>query len=134
MPQIIVIDDDDQVRLMLGMILEKAGYVVETAPNGLAGMDAQRLDPASLIITDIIMPEQEGIETVVELQREFPATKIIAISGGGSLDPSTFLTLAEDLGASCTFCKPVRHSALLSAIRGLIGPPKREKTGCVKVD
>ncbi len=92
MVRILLIDDDDDFRSMLRMALEQDGYVVEEARNGLEGSQRQRTEPVDLVITDILMPEQEGLETIQALRQEFPEIKIIAISGGvGMLN---FLPLA----------------------------------------
>lgn len=122
MKRILVIDDEEQVRSMLRMTLEDAGYEVEDAPDGDRGVRIFREKPTDVIITDILMPEKEGIETILELRRDFPGIKIIAISGGGRFrSPNTFLTMAEHFGASRTFSKPLRQRELLSAVRELAG-------------
>jgi DNA-binding response OmpR family regulator len=120
MPRILVIDDDDQVRLMLQIALEKSGFEVLTAENGKIGLAMFREQSADLIVTDIIMPEQEGIETIVELRRDFPDTKIIAISGGGKVSPESYLTMADALGASRTFSKPLDMDEFLEAVQKLL--------------
>lgn len=120
MKRILVIDDEDQVRSMLRMTLEDAGYEVEEAPDGEIGLGIFRKKPTDLIITDILMPEKEGIETILELRRDFPDTKIIAISGGGRFkSPNTFLTMAEHFGADRSFVKPIAHKELLAAVKEL---------------
>ncbi|MDM8552269.1 response regulator [Desulfobacterales bacterium HSG2] len=122
MKRILVIDDEEQVRSMLRMTLEDAGYEVEDAPDGDMGVRLFREKPTDVIITDILMPEKEGIETILELRRDFPGIKIIAISGGGRFrSPNTFLTMAEHFGASRIFSKPLRQRELLSAVRELAG-------------
>ncbi len=121
MKRILVIDDDIQVRQMLKQILERAGYEVADAPDGKEGIRLYRDEPADLIITDIIMPEKEGIETILELRREFPDVKIIAISGGGRFDPGVYLETAEKFGVARTFGKPIDRKELLDAIQELLG-------------
>jgi len=83
MARILLIDDDAPVRRTLRKMLERQGYEVEEAPDGKAGLTLYQENPADLIITDLIMPEMEGIETIMELRRRFPDVKIIAMSGGG---------------------------------------------------
>ena len=83
MARILVIDDDYQVREMLRDTLEIAGYEVEVASDGREGLKLYHNRPTDMIITDIIMPNMDGLETITELQRNFPDTKIIAFSGGG---------------------------------------------------
>ena len=90
MALILIIDDDDQIRRVLRKTLERDGYDVADAPNGKEGIRLYRENPADLVITDIIMPEKEGIETIRELRRDFPEVKIIAISGGGRIGPDSY--------------------------------------------
>ena len=118
---ILVIDDDDQFRGMLRQTLEHAGYEVMDASNGKEGIRVFRENPADLVITDIIMPEKEGIETIRELKREFPDVKIIAISGGGRIGPVSYLKMAKGLGAQRTLTKPLEREELLRVVRELIG-------------
>ena len=117
---ILVIDDDDQFRGMLRQTLEHAGYEVTDAPNGKEGIRVFRENPADLVITDIIMPEKEGIETIKELRRDFPDVKIIAISGGGRIGPVSYLKMAKGLGAQCTLTKPIEREELLKTVMELI--------------
>jgi len=114
--QILVIDDDSQIRLTLRSILTDVGYDVIEAANGRKGIDLVKTDWVDLVITDIFMPEKEGIETIIELHRDFPHIKIIAISGGGS----EYLQPALQLGAMRTFIKPIEKEALLKAVKELI--------------
>ena len=117
MAQILVIDDDSYVRDMLVEVLEPEGFSVLTAANGRKGMELQRETPCELVITDLFMPEQEGLETIQQLRQEFPDTKIIAISGGTPKLPIDFLPIAETLGADLTIAKPFRRKELLDAIQ-----------------
>ena len=121
MAQILIIDDDDQLRLMLRKTLERSGYEVVEAPNGKEGIKRFREMPCDLVITDLIMPEKEGIETIVELKKDFPDVKIIAISGGDRSKPESYLNLAKQLGAKRVFPKPIDREELLNAVRELLG-------------
>ena len=121
MKRILVIDDDDQVRSLLRDMLELAGYQVVDAPNGKAGARLYRQSPTDLVITDIFMPEKEGLETIRELRQDFPEVKIIAISGGGRMGDFAYLPAAEKFGALRTFVKPFDLHQLLSAVRELLG-------------
>jgi len=121
MTDILVIDDDELVREMLQELLRRAGYEVSACADGLSGVEFMKEDPAKLVITDIIMPEQEGVETIQILTRDFPDTKIIAISGGGQNKPENYLPLAEKFGASKTFAKPFVNQDLLDAVAELLG-------------
>ena len=82
MVRILVIDDDNSIRNLLRRILETAGHEVIEASNGRIALDMQRQKPAELIITDIFMPEKEGTEFIMDMNEEFPAVKVIAMSGG----------------------------------------------------
>jgi CheY-like chemotaxis protein len=120
MARILVIDDEVQIRTMLRQLLERSGYDVADAPDGNVAMKLHREEPADLIITDIIMPSKDGIETVCELTRAFPEVKIIAMSGGGSLSAEEYLDMAKRLGANRTLTKPIEKEDLLEAIRELL--------------
>jgi CheY-like chemotaxis protein len=120
MGRILIIDDDVQILNMLRQILEREGYEVVSAINGNEGIRLYREKPTDLIITDLIMPEKDGIETIMELRRDFPDVKIIAISGGGRSHPGPYLNSAKELGAQYTFAKPVKRKELLKAVRELL--------------
>jgi len=117
MKLILIIDDDDLFRAMLRQMLESEGYYVVDAPDGKVGIKLYRAKPTDLIITDILMPEKEGLQTIVELQQDFPEVKIIAISGGGCVGPDNYLKIAKMLGAQFTFEKPFQREELLEAVR-----------------
>ncbi|MHC4626177.1 MAG: response regulator [Planctomycetota bacterium] len=120
MKRILVMDDDVTFRQMLRKMLERAGYETTEAADGKEGMRLFRAAPADLVITDMLMPEQEGIETIQELKRDFPAVKIIAISGGGQIDAEEYLRTAELFGVARTFGKPFDREELLETIRELL--------------
>jgi len=120
MARILVIDDDEQVLDMLYESLTREGYDVLRASNGEQGLRLYRQKPVDLIITDIIMPEKEGIETIIELRRDFPDVKIIAMSGGGRIGTKDYLHLAKIFGVQRTFTKPVAREQLLDAIKALL--------------
>lgn len=119
MTRILVIDDDNQVRSMLSQRLKKAGYEVEDAPNGLVGIECVRRASFDVVIADLYMPEKEGLETIMDLRREFPEVKIIAISGGHSFDAGHGLSVAKKLGAQYAMEKPVSWDDMLDAVREL---------------
>src|SRR5438132_12788677 len=98
--KILVIDDDHLVRYALTKILLSAGYEVVTAADGKRGMAVLRAEHPDVVITDIIMPDQEGIDTIIQIRRERPATKIIAIPGGGRIRDLDSLVTAGSVGAS----------------------------------
>ena len=120
MARILVIDDDEQVLDMLYESLTREGYDVLKASNGEQGLRLYREKSVDLIITDIIMPEKEGIETIIELRQDFPNVKIIAISGGGRAGTKDYLQMAKIFGVQRTFTKPVAREQLLEAIKELI--------------
>ncbi len=121
MARILIIDDDNQFRVMLRIMLENAGYKdIEEAENGYIGMKLIRKSHFDLVITDIIMPDKEGIETIMEIKKDFPAIKIIAMSGGGKNSADSYLVMAGHLGASKTMEKPFLQSELVDAVRELL--------------
>ena len=119
MINILVADDEEAIRIALKRLLNKAGYVVECVENGIEAMRKLELKSADIVITDIIMPEQEGIETIRMIKKKIPEIGIIAISGGGRNGPSDYLTIAKMLGADFTFTKPWDNQELLDAITEL---------------
>jgi DNA-binding NarL/FixJ family response regulator len=122
MARILIIDDDKPFRIMLRIMLENAGYKdITEAENGYIGMKLIRKSHFDLVITDIIMPDKEGIETIMEIKKDFPATKIIAMSGGGKIGADSYLVMAKHLGADKTMAKPFLQSEIISAVRELLG-------------
>jgi CheY-like chemotaxis protein len=117
MQRVLVIDDDEQVRALLYEILDRAGFAVIEATNGAEGLKLYRSQPADLVITDLIMPEMEGVETILELRREFPDARVVAISGGGRNGAGDYLPIAAQLGARRTVAKPFSRHDILDAVR-----------------
>jgi len=120
LPSVLVVEDDVQVRTMLRMTLEDAGYCVREASDGHQAIGLHRSFPADIIVTDILMPEKEGLETIMELRTEWPDLRIIAITGGGSGDPQSYLEIAKRIGAARAFQKPVDQKELLNAVKELV--------------
>ena len=118
--RILVIDDEDLIREVVKEMLEAEGYVVSTAANGREGLRLYRKEPADLIITDIFMPEMEGLETIRELLRSSPKVKIVAISGGGEKGMLSFLSHAKRFGAVQTLEKPFSREELLTIVSELL--------------
>src|SRR5438093_1681856 len=112
---ILIVDDYDLIRTYLRRILQAAGYQVFEASNGREAMKRLREKAADLLITDLIMPEQEGLETIQFLRSERPDLKIIAMSG------AQYLAVAEKPGADLTLPKPLRAEKVLEAVRKLLG-------------
>jgi CheY-like chemotaxis protein len=120
---ILVIDDDPDMRGMLQEALVDAGYHILLASDGRQGLQLCCTHDVQLIITDLVMPGQEGMETIRAARRQFPALPIIAMTGSVSRDPSKQLAtlgMAAALGASETFLKPLSLKELLTAIRRLV--------------
>jgi CheY-like chemotaxis protein len=118
---ILIIDDNPDILQLYSRVLRQAGYDVVEASDGQKGTMLYRKNPTDLVITDIVMPEKEGIETIRELRRDFPDAKIIAISGGGTaMSSSTCLLLAERLGARRTLMKPVKIAELLQIVAEVV--------------
>ena len=117
MAEILVIDDEAQMRRLIARYLNGAGHTVHQAGNGRDGLALfHRVHPV-LVITDIVMPDMEGIEMIRELRKEAPATPILAISGGG---PAVYLRAATGMGATAALAKPFSADALLSAVENLL--------------
>jgi len=112
---ILIIDDEEPIRALLRFALEAAGYEVTEAANGRQGLDLYRRRPTDLIIADMLMPELNGLDLLLELTREFLHAKVIAISGAGG--EQNVLDVAKLLGARQTFEKPFSIPQLLDAVR-----------------
>lgn len=120
MARILIIDDDEQFRLLLKNRFEREGFETELAPDGKAGMRLYRQGNFDLIVTDIIMPEMEGVEMIRELRKDYPDAKIIAFSGGGLNPPDSILRPVEKLGANYVFAKPFEWDDMLLAVHALL--------------
>ncbi len=118
--RILVVDDDPYIRNMLQQLLETNDFQVQTAINGIDAIDKYKENPADLIIMDIVMPEKEGIETIIELKNDYPGVKIIAISG--ALGSQVYLETTQLLGVDCTFSKTFKPNELLEKVKELISP------------
>jgi len=118
--KILIIEDDALLRRGLANVVGRLGCCVLEADNGIEGMKLFRRESPDVIITDILMPEKEGLETIREMRKENPAVRIIAISAGSPMYKMQFLELAEKFGASYTFNKPVSPDELISAVRTLL--------------
>jgi YesN/AraC family two-component response regulator len=123
MALILIIDDEPQIRSMLKLMLERDGYEVAEAPDGIEGIRVYRQKPADLIITDLIMPNKDGVGMIIDLKKEFPHVKIIAMSGGGLNKPEGYLKGAKKLGAACTLTKPIDRDEMLRAIKEVLQSP-----------
>jgi CheY-like chemotaxis protein len=122
MARILLIEDDHTVRAVLRMSLTGVGHTVVEARNGKEGLDLFKRAGADLVITDIIMPEKEGLEVLRELQKkQLPPVKVIAISGGGaSQNAADSLHMAKLLGAAKTLAKPFSNEVLIAAVNEVL--------------
>jgi CheY-like chemotaxis protein len=124
MAKILVFDDEPSILLMLKKMLEKAGHEVDLALNGRDGLALFEKNRPDLVITDIIMPQKEGLETILELRKMYPDLKIIAISGGGRIGPDEYLPSAKIFGANMIFQKPLVQKEFMQAVSLLLNEDK----------
>lgn len=118
--RILVIDDEPSALDLLRRILEGEGYAVEVAANGLEGVELFRLRPCDLVISDMVMPVKDGLQTILELRDIAPNLPVIAISGGGVISKERYLTVAGYLGRVMTLAKPFAVEAIVNAVAGLL--------------
>jgi len=117
MARILIIDDDEMMNGMIVQLLSEAGYETESATDGNLGLRLLRDNAFDLIVTDIIMPEKEGLETIAAIRKDNKGVPIIAISGGGKLGPEHYLHMAKHFGADYAFQKPFYRDPFLAAVR-----------------
>jgi CheY-like chemotaxis protein len=120
MARILLIDDDDAVRAMLSFTLDHYGHIVTEARDGREGLELFARTEVDLVITDIVMPEMEGLALLMELRKKQPPVKIIAMSAGGRQGAADYLQAAKLMGASRVLPKPFSNDALLAAIKELL--------------
>lgn len=120
MTHILLIEDDELIRESLSIGLEDGGYTVTLAADGKEGTALLDKIVVDLVITDLVMPEMEGIEVIQHIKQKFPNQKIIGISGGGRNSATTYLNLAETLGADAVLQKPFTIGALREKIEGIL--------------
>lgn len=123
---VLVVDDDVMVLQALEILLEEHGFQVHTAVDGIHGLRQYRRYRPDVVVTDIIMPEKEGIALIRDLRHEFPSAKIVAMSGGGRIGNSDYVTIATALGANVGLQKPFDDDQLVDTLRMLVGPAKAE--------
>ena len=116
MKRVLLVDDDPLVRGTLHTVLARAGYDVEDADNGAKALDAYARQPYDVVITDLVMPDKEGLETIRELRSRYGDVRIIAISGGGVGNADHYLQAALRLGAVRTLSKPFSNDEILTAV------------------
>jgi len=123
MKRILIIEDEDRLRNMLRLSLERLGYTVAEARDGAEGLAQFAKQSPDLVLTDLVMPEKEGLETIQELSKRKPGLKIIAMTGGGRSDARDTLKMALHFGASLALSKPFALDSLASAVENLLEIP-----------
>jgi YesN/AraC family two-component response regulator len=121
MKHILVVDDNLMMRKLIRNLFHEDNFIIEEATNGIEGLEIIKQPPVDLIITDIIMPKMEGLELIMNLRRDFPKIKIIAISGGKPY----YLYMAKKLGIEGIFTKPLNHQVFLKAVKKVIQFPAK---------
>lgn len=123
MATILVIDDDPQICDLLQQVLREEGHVVHSALNGVEGISQYRQYLPELVFVDILMPEKEGLETILELRREFSHVMIIAMSGASEGAKINLLELAQQLGAQHRLSKPFQLETVVKLVNTALGKP-----------
>jgi len=116
MTEILIIDDDDDLRKTIGTLIESAGHTPHLAAHGVEGLKILKDTKIDVVITDIVMPEKEGIATIIDIKRDFPNIGIIAITGY----QDSYLTYAQQLGADLAIRKPLDLPTLVMHVEDLI--------------
>ena len=117
---ILVVDDDADFRAVVGRVLSGAGYGVAEARDGINALAVLGAEPADILVTDIIMPDGDGIELIGAVKGRYPAMRILAISGRGAMGALDVLKMAAMLGADATLQKPLSPEELLAKIADLV--------------
>jgi DNA-binding response OmpR family regulator len=126
MSRILVVDDNTSMREAVCAMLQQVGYETIGAENGRNAAQIHRSEPVDIIITDLFMPDTDGLEIIYQFRREFPDVKIIAVSGGGTRGLVELLTVAKKMGAQRALTKPFTWEELLAAVKELLSPTPTE--------
>jgi DNA-binding NtrC family response regulator len=121
MTRILLVDDDDLSRGAIHRMLERAGFTVFSTGHGSQAIIRYKTDPTDVVITDLIMPETDGLEIIQELRKIDPAVRILAISGGGRVDAEEYLSVARKFGALEVLPKPFTGQELKQAVERTLG-------------
>jgi len=120
---ILLIDDDAALRAVTTEILREAGYTVDEAPDGKSALELYEAGQHDLVITDIAMPDMDGLELIMTLSHSVPQPRLIAISGDSQFSESLYLPTARQLGVQGTLTKPIRSEALLQTVARVLSSP-----------
>jgi CheY-like chemotaxis protein len=120
MPGVLIVEDEKELREMLKISLTRRKYTVIEAKNGIEAILHFKPSITDLVVTDLIMPDEDGLKVIMKLRELKPAIKIIAISGGGKAGPGNYLNLAKALGANAVFSKPFSINDLIAKIEELL--------------
>ena len=117
--RVLVVDDNPDLRSFVKIVLERAGFEAEVAADGRRALNLQRERPADVLVTDIFMPEPDGLELIQHFKSRFPGIKIVAISGGGKAGKADYLYVAAEIGAEAVLRKPFSTEALIRTLQEL---------------
>jgi CheY-like chemotaxis protein len=120
MHTVLIIDDHRPFLEMMSQVIRREGYDVMEAMDGVEGLRLCRKQPPDVVVTDILMPEKDGLEAIREFKRDYPSVKIIAISGGGSNVQIDYLPLAKKMGADSVLRKPIEPADMIDALREVL--------------
>jgi DNA-binding NtrC family response regulator len=117
---ILIVDDEPGIRELLCIMLEAAGHSVSTAEDGVQAPKVMASRPIDLVITDLLMPERDGLEFITEVRKKYPKVRIIAMSGGGHIARDSYLRIAKTFGAHYILEKPFNQASVLGAIDSVL--------------
>jgi DNA-binding NtrC family response regulator len=120
---ILIVDDEPGIRELLGIMLETCGYTVATAEDGIQAPKVMATRHIDLVITDLLMPERDGLEFITEVRKKYPGVKIIAMSGGGHIARDSYLRIAKTFGAHFLLEKPFSQSDVVGAVETVLAMP-----------
>jgi len=129
MSRILIVDDEENIRFVLAQALRKEGYDVFEAGDGDEALKMLEGQAVDLVVTDLLMPNREGLETIMEIQMNWPQTKIIAMSGGGRVKNTDFLSVAHKLGAKAVMKKPFSMAKFRDTVARVINEDTAKAAG-----
>jgi DNA-binding NtrC family response regulator len=116
---ILIVDDEPGIRELLGIMLETCGHTVATAEDGIQAPKVMASRQIDVVITDLLMPERDGLEFITEVRKKYPRVKVIAMSGGGHIARESYLRIAKTFGAHFLLEKPFNQSDVLGAVEAV---------------